>query len=321
MRALVTGAAGFIGSHLCEELLARGYQVVGIDNFDNYYDERIKQDNIKSSKTYPSFTFLNENLLAVELAPLLEQIQLVFHLAGQPGVRLSWGEEFDAYARANILVTQKLLEAARKVDLTRFIYSSSSSVYGDAPSYPTYEDFLPQPMSPYGVTKLAAEHLCSLYARTWGIPTISLRYFTVYGPRQRPDMAFNRLVDTALSGGKFPVFGDGLQIRDFTYVSDVVKANLLAAGSLATPGEVLNIAGGGSISLLEIVDLLREIAGTMIQVEHLAPQPGDVRRTGGAIEKAYEVLQWAPEVSVEVGLKAQYDAARAAIGGLGKEST
>src|SRR5687767_5411601 len=222
MRCVVTGAAGFIGSHLCESLVARGDQVVGIDCFTDYYEPLRKEANLLALGRQDSFRLIREDLLRVPLVDVFDRADVVYHLAGQPGVRPSWGAEFATYVSRNVLATQTVLEAARAVDLPKLVYASSSSVYGDAESYPTSETVRPQPVSPYGVTKLAAEHLCELYRINFGLPTVSLRFFTVYGPRQRPDMAFSRLISAGVRGELFELYGTGEQTRDFTYVGDIV---------------------------------------------------------------------------------------------------
>ena len=228
MRALITGAAGFIGSHLVEALVADGWDVVGVDCLTPYYDVTQKLGNVEELRTSVDLELIDADLRTSPLEPLLDGVDAVFHQAGQPGVRASW-DDFESYVEHNILATRRLLEAARGTNVTRFVYASSSSVYGDAVSYPTREETLPMPQSPYGVSKLAAEHLCNVYARNWAVPVVSLRYFTVFGPRQRPDMATHRLIRAALEGGSFPMYGTGDQVRDFTYVGDVVAANLAAA--------------------------------------------------------------------------------------------
>src|SRR5687768_16907364 len=206
MRSIVTGSAGFIGSHLVDALLNRGDDVLGIDCFTPYYDRAAKRANLEAALASSSFEFIEADLRVADLVELLHDADLIFHQAAQPGVRLSWSEGFAEYVSHNVLATQRLLDAARAVEARRVVYASSSSVYGQAASYPTSEEQLPRPYSPYGVTKLAAEHLCSLYAETWGVPTVSLRYFSVYGPRQRPDMALHRLIKAGLSGEPFPLF-------------------------------------------------------------------------------------------------------------------
>jgi nucleoside-diphosphate-sugar epimerase len=306
MRVVVTGAAGFIGSHLAEAALTDGHDVLGIDCVTDYYDPQIKRASLARLSRHAAFTHSEADLRTADLAPLIDGADVVHHLAGQPGVRLSWSDGFDRYLTHNVTTTQRLLEAARKARIGRLIYASSSSVYGNAPSYPTREDDRPAPHSPYGVTKLAAEHLCSLYAGNWGVPAVILRYFTVYGPRQRPDMGMHRFIDAALAGRAIPVFGDGEQTRDFTYVDDVVRANLAAAQADLAPGIVMNVAGGGSITVNRLVEVLGEITERELVIERLPDQAGDVRQTGGATELAHDLLGWQPKVAVPEGLRAQF---------------
>jgi len=305
VRTLVTGGAGFIGSHLAESLLADGHDVRVVDCFTDYYDEKIKTANVEQVRQHASAEVVEVDLRRADLTALLDGIDVVFHQAGQPGVRLSWGDGFAAYDSLNVLATQRLLEASRAAGVQRFVYASSSSVYGNAARYPTTETDLPQPMSPYGVTKLAAEHLCGLYAANWGVPTVALRYFTVYGPRQRPDMAFNRMIGAALHDTPFPLYGTGDQIRDFTYVGDVVAANRLAAEADLEPGTVMNVAGGGSSRLADLIELVGELVGNAVPLDRLPAQAGDVERTGGSIERAGELLGWAPQTGIRAGLEAQ----------------
>ena len=304
-RALITGAAGFIGSTLADHLVGAGWQVRGVDCFTDYYDVGTKRANLASLAGHDSFELVEADLTRDDLAPLLDGTDVVFHQAGQPGVRLSWSDGFGAYVQHNVLATQRLLEGCRSAGPSRFVYASSSSVYGNAARYPTTEDDLPRPHSPYGVTKLAAEQLCGLYAANWGLPTVSLRYFTVFGPRQRPDMAMHRFVEAALSGARLPLFGDGEQVRDFTFVQDVVRANVAAAEADVAPGTVVNVAGGGSITVNQLLALLSELTGEQIEVERLPEQPGDVRATGGRIDRAAALLGWRPETDVASGLAQQ----------------
>ena len=304
MRALVTGAAGFIGSHLIEQLCASGWDVVGVDCLSPYYDVAQKRANVAGTAALASVEYVDGDLLTMDLAALLEGIDVVFHQAGQPGVRESW-DGFTSYVEQNVLATKRLLDAARSATTMRFVFASSSSVYGNALSYPTREDTLPRPHSPYGVTKLAAEHLCGVYARTWGLSTVALRYFTVFGPRQRPDMAMHRLIEAALTGESFPVFGSGDQVRDFTYVGDVVAANIAAGTADVEPGTVINIAGGGASTLAAVIEIVERLTGREVRLDRRPRQAGDVERTGGAIDLARTVLGWAPHVSVEEGLNRQ----------------
>jgi nucleoside-diphosphate-sugar epimerase len=303
--SVVTGAAGFVGSHLVDALLARGDTVVGIDCFTPYYSEQSKRDAISSALEHPTFRLVECDLREADLTPLLEGVDTVFHQAAQPGVRLSWSDGFSEYASHNVLATQRLLEAARDAEIRKLVYASSSSVYGNQDRYPTVETDLPGPYSPYGVTKLAAEHLCGLYAENWGVPTVSLRYFTVFGPRQRPDMSIHRLCEAVGTGDAFPRFGDGTQIREFTYVSDIVAANLAAAEASVEPGTVVNIAGGGEITLNELIAMVGELAGTDVTIEDHPAQAGDAKRNGGATERARTLLGWTPEVSLRDGIAAQ----------------
>jgi nucleoside-diphosphate-sugar epimerase len=308
MRVVVTGAAGFIGSQLAESLVDRGHQVVGVDALTSYYHPAMKQRNIRALLERERFTFLARDLRKCDVETLVSGVDVVFHLAGQPGVRPSWQNGFRKYTEHNVLVTQRLLEACRRTSITRFVYASSSSIYGNAPTYPTREDALPAPYSPYGVTKLAAEHLCGLYAANYGIPTTSLRYFTVYGPRQRPDMGINRFIEAALDGACVTVYGDGEQIRDFTFVSDVVRATMSAGDAThLEPGTVMNIAGGSPCTVNELLQMITKHTGREIEIRRLPTQSGDVEVTGGDITRARELLGWAPSVPLSVGVEAQVD--------------
>jgi UDP-glucose 4-epimerase len=307
MKCLVTGAAGFVGSNLSARLLADGHHVIGVDSFTNYYDINIKRRNIEKLLGTDGFTLIEANLSSMALDQLVDEVEVVFHQAGQPGVRRSWGQEFDEYIDANIRVTQRLLEAfMASTVLRRFVYASSSSVYGDAERYPTMEDDTPRPVSPYGVTKLAAEHLCTLYARNFGIPTVSLRYFTVYGPGQRPDMAFTKFIRAAVNGDAITIYGDGSQIRDFTYIGDVVAANIAAATGGPAPGRVYNVAGGTSTSMKEVLKTLGDIAGDL-RVEYVDRMAGDVMRTGGSTARISEELGWRAKVALRDGLAKQLE--------------
>jgi nucleoside-diphosphate-sugar epimerase len=305
MKALVTGTAGFIGSTLTDRLLAEGWSVRGVDSFTPYYDPSAKRLNVAHLADEADFELCEVDLATAELNDLLDGIDVVFHLAGQPGVRLSWAEGFHTYSQTNIEVTQRLLEAARDRALQRFVYASSSSVYGDTAVVPTDEDHPTRPYSPYGVTKLAGEHLCSAYGRNFDLPTTSVRYFTVYGPRQRPDMAFHRLIEAALHGDSFPLYGDGRQVRDFTFVDDIVDATYLAGVTDLPGGVVVNAAGGDSMDLLDVVHLVGEVAGSPVTLDWRAAQPGDVRITGGSIERAHQLLGWVPKFDLRSGIERQ----------------
>jgi UDP-glucuronate 4-epimerase len=316
MKALVTGAAGFVGSTLAGRLLADGHDVVGVDALTDYYDPQAKRANLRRIE-HPRFRFVEADLNDLDLDPLTADTDVVFHEAGQPGVRASWGAEFGRYAADNVCATQRLLESALRTDnLSRFVFASSSSVYGDAARYPCEETDLPQPLSPYGVTKLAAEHLCSLYARNYGLPTVSLRYFTVYGPGQRPDMAFTRFCRAVSDSREIELYGSGEQVRDFTYVDDVVAANLCVAAadvSAVAPGAVLNVAGGASTTVNEVLELLGSISGKEVRVARGARVPGDVARTGGSTHAIRKATGWTPRTGLREGLEEQYRWAAAAL--------
>lgn len=301
MHALVTGAAGFIGSKLALRLAAVGNTVRGIDSFTDYYDVALKRANAETVQR-AGVEMVEGDLNDVELASLLGGVDVVFHLAGQPGVRASWGKTFDPYVRCNIEATQRLLEASKDKPLKRFVYASSSSVYGNAERYPTEELDRPQPVSPYGVTKLAAEHLCNLYAYNFGIPTVSLRYFTVYGPGQRPDMAFTRFAEAAIRSSPIYIYGTGDQVRDFTYVDDIVDANMLAAARDVSPGAVFNVAGGTNASINEVLSIFQELSASDLDVRRSDATAGDVDRTGGDTKAIQDALGWQPKVGLHEGI-------------------
>jgi nucleoside-diphosphate-sugar epimerase len=305
VKALVTGAAGFVGSTLVDALLADGVEVRGVDCFTDYYDPVAKRANLAEAVANSSFELLEEDLRTAHVEALLDEVEVVFHQAAQPGVRLSWDAGFATYDSCNVLATQRLLEGSRRVGLRRFVYASSSSVYGNAGSYPVGEGALPRPHSPYGVTKLAAEHLCTLYAANYGLSTVSLRYFTVYGPRQRPDMAIHRLIESVLHGTPFPLYGDGSHIRDFTFVGDIVAANRAAAEADIEPGLVMNVCGGASTSMRELIQLVGAAAGADVVVERLPEQPGDVQQTGGDGSLARRLIGWDSATTLPDGVAAQ----------------
>ena len=305
---LVTGCAGFIGSHLCERLLADGHSVTGIDALTDFYDSQLKRQNLAPLLASKRFSFIFRELLDTEES-LLQDAEVIFHLAARPGVRTSWGREFETYVRYNILSTQYLLDcASRSRTLKRIVFASSSSIYGDSPTERVKEDQPKNPISPYGVTKLAAEHLCWAYAAQSGVPVVALRLFTVYGPRQRPDMACQRLIHAALTRTKYVLYGDGEQRRDFTYVQDVAAAFLLAA-KRSDASQAFNIAGGGNVTMNEAVSLVEDLTGVSIDVERVKPQTGDVRHTGADLSRSRDILGYTPQVTLREGLKSQVDAA------------
>ena len=303
--ALVTGCAGFIGSHLTESLLADGHTVVGVDCFNDNYRREDKRANLEAALQHDDFRLVPDDLVTADLPALLADCDVVYHLAGEPGVRASWGRRFDRYTHHNVAATQRLLEGMRAFPGRRFVYASSSSIYGDALALPTREDATPRPLSPYGVTKLAAEHMCELYREEHGVDTVSLRFFSVYGPRQRPDMAFRRFCEALAAGRPIEVFGDGRQTRDFTYVQDIVAA-VRAAGEHDVSG-VLNVGGGGGISLNRALELLAGVAGRPLDVRRSTRESGDVQDTGADISRARELLGYDPRTSVEEGLAAELD--------------
>jgi UDP-glucose 4-epimerase len=305
MRALVTGAAGFIGSHLSERLIADGATVVGIDCFTDYYPRARKEENLCALKQSPRFTLIEAALADADLGRALDGVTHVFHLAAQTGVRGSWGANFRVYTENNVEATQVLLEACVGRPIERLVYASSSSVYGDAVSLPMKEDAVLRPVSPYGVTKLAAEHLCHLYQGSYGLPAVSVRYFTVYGPRQRPDMGFHKFLKAAIRGDAIPQFGNGRQTRDFTFVADAVSATV-AAATRGTPGAVYNIGGGSRVELLDAFELIHRITGRPLRIDQLDAQRGDMRDTYADTSRARADLGFAPTVSLEQGLRAQF---------------
>jgi nucleoside-diphosphate-sugar epimerase len=305
MKALVTGAAGFIGSHLSAALLDSGASVTGIDCFTDYYARSLKEANLAALKDRSGFTFTEAALQDADLDTLLQGVTHVFHLAGQAGVRKSWGSDFDVYIRDNIQATQRLLEALARMQIQKYVYSSSSSVYGNNVPLPMREDTYLQPLSPYGVTKLAGEHLGNLYFANHGVPTVSLRYFTVYGPRQRPDMAFQRFLTAVRDGAQITLYGDGEQTRDFTFVADIVAANV-AAASQGRPGGVYNIGGGSRVSMNDVLALIEKVTGKKVAVRREPEQKGDMRHTYADTSAARRDLDFTPRVTLENGLDQQY---------------
>lgn len=305
MKALVTGVAGFIGSHLAASLLDQGAMVTGIDCFTDYYPRALKERNLEAIRPRDGFRFAETSIQNADLPALLDEVTHVFHLAAQAGVRKSWGKDFQIYTTNNIEATQCLLEACVGRPLTRFVHASSSSVYGDLAAIPMREDALPRPVSPYGVTKLAAEQLGYLYHVNYGVPTAAMRYFTVYGPRQRPDMAFNRFLRAALNDEPITMFGDGEQTRDFTFVADAVAATI-AAGERGVPGTAYNIGGGSRVSMNHVLTIIERIAGRPLKVVRDEAQKGDMRDTYADTSLARKDLGFAPHVSLEEGIQAEY---------------
>jgi len=300
MGCLVTGCAGFIGSHLAEKLIQLGFEVIGIDSFTNYYDRRIKEANVQGLLKSGNFTLIREDLLNMDLNRVLEGIDYIFHHAAQPGVIASWGRRFETYLNNNILATQRLLESATKIALKSFIFASSSSVYGDC-ELPMREDRLLSPVSPYGVSKLACENLCYSYWKNFGVPVVSLRYFTVYGPRQRPDMAFHKFIRAMLKGKEITIYGDGNQTRDFTYIKDAVNSNILVMEK-ACPGETFNIGGGSCISINGVIELLEEIIEKKAKIRYIEKRKGEMQATWADIEKAKNMLGYSPRSDLKEGL-------------------
>lgn len=298
-KILVTGAAGFIGSHLCEKLLSRGCLVTGIDNM--VPNRWIKEKNINGVLRHPNFTFVKADLLQTELTWMLNGVDAVCHLAATPGVRSSWGKKFLPYLHNNIQATQVLLEAAKDSRLKKFILASTSSVYGDADG-PLVEEHFPGPISPYGVTKLAAEHLAGVYHQAFGLPLTVLRFFTVYGPRQRPDMAFHRFIRSLLAGSEIKVYGDGNQVRDFTYISDIVEGCIKAL-DFPEQGHIFNLGGNTRASVNEVIGILAKITGEKAKVSYLPAEPGEPKKTWADISKAADCLNYCPRTVLETGLR------------------
>ncbi len=311
-KSIVTGAAGFIGSHLVEALLKQGDEVIGIDEFTNYYDPILKRKNIAHLHNHPHFKLIEADIQFLDWQNLLATVDVVYHQAAQAGVRASWGEGFRAYTERNINATQVLLEAAKDAKhLLRLVFASTSSVYGDAETLPTDESICPKPVSPYGITKLAAEQLCQLYYKNFGVPFVALRYFSVYGPRQRPDMAFHKFFKSILQDEAIPIYGDGGQTRDFTFVSDTVAANLAAATVPEAVGEIFNIGGGSRVVLTQVLDTMEEIVGQPIKRNHIEKAMGDARHTAADVTKAQKILGYQPQVSLVDGLNQEWQWVRA----------
>lgn len=305
MRYVVTGSAGFIGRHVCSELLKGGHDVVGVDAFTDYYDPSLKRANARWLGSHARYRGVELDLVTGALDELFDGVAAVIHLAGQPGVRLSWSDGFDRYVERNVLASQRVLESVRRTAAPRLVLASSSSVYGNAAVYPTTEESPTRPFSPYGVTKLAMEELAWSYVDNWQVPVVALRYFTVYGPAQRPDMGMHRFIAHAAAGEPLPVYGDGDQVRDFTYVSDVARATIAAATVDLPPGTLLNVAGGSSTTVNSVLGLVSECVGREIARHRMPEQPGDVRATGGTIDRARRLLHWEPEMPLAEGVKRQ----------------
>ncbi|GAE36506.1 NAD-dependent epimerase/dehydratase family protein [Halalkalibacter akibai] len=306
MNILVTGAAGFIGSSLCEVLLEnQDVTITGVDHFIGPTPEFIKKKNLVHLTQHPRFHFVNEDLMLINWKKYLEEIDCVYHLAGMPGVRASWGDDFIRYVRNNIDVTQRLLEACKGVSLKKFIYTSTSSVYGEKVGKVT-EDSKPEPLSPYGITKLTGEYLCHVYRKSFGVPTVILRYFTVYGPRQRSDMAFHRFIKRALDKKPIHIFGDGTQSRDFTFIADCAEATAAVATANNVIGETINIGGKERASILDIISMLESIMGEQIELEFIEKALGEPKHTWADITKAERLLNYQPKIDLKTGLEKEY---------------
>jgi UDP-glucuronate 4-epimerase len=302
MRYVVTGAAGFIGSHVAEALMERGHEVVAVDSFTDYYDPALKEENAAA------FDVSRLDLAEENLA--LDGFDGVFHLAGQPGVR-SFGEVFEDYVRRNLLASRRVFESAAAAGV-RVVFASSSSIYGDAESYPTREDAEPRPISPYGITKLGCEQLANAYAKGFGLDTVVLRYFTFYGPRQRPDMALARVIDALAHGAEFELYGDGLQSRSFTYVADGVAATIKAMEK-ARPGAVYNVGGGSEATMRDVIATLEDLSGRTLDLIERPAAAGDVRRTSADATRIRGDLGWRATTQLEDGLRAHWEWASARV--------
>ncbi len=306
MNCLVTGAAGFIGSHLCLRLLKEGFSVIGIDSFNDYYSRWIKDKNILPFKSHGQFQLISANLNDIDLISLLLDVDYVFHAAAQAGVRSSWGKNFSVYTVNNISATQRLLEAAKNSSIKKLIYASSSSVYGLCPELPMTESSPLLPYSPYGVTKLAAENLCQLYFKNYNVPTVSLRFFTVYGPGQRPDMAFHKFLKAVKENKPIHLYGDGTQTRDFTYIDDIVDANVQSLEK-GKAGDIYNVGGGNRREMNTIFPILEKITGKIVNIRHSDRQQGDVFHTYADINKAKKDLDFSPQIPLEDGLRQEWE--------------
>lgn len=306
MKIIVTGAAGFIGSHLCRRLLDEGCSVTGIDCFTDFYPRWMKEKNLAPLAKEKHFKLITKDLNDLPLKRILKKADALLHLAAQAGVRSSWGQSFSIYIQNNILATQKLLEAAKDAPLKRFLFASSSSVYGLTPDLPMTESSLLYPLSPYGVTKLASEQLCFLYYKNYGVPAVSLRLFTVYGPGQRPDMAFHKFFRAIRDHKKITIFGDGKQTRDFTYVDDIVAANVSALDK-GKPGQVYNVGGGHRETLRRLFPLFENICREPVSIDWRERQKGDVLHTFAKIDKARKDLDFNPRTTLEEGLRREWE--------------
>ncbi|MDY7008785.1 MAG: GDP-mannose 4,6-dehydratase [Cyanobacteriota bacterium] len=305
---IVTGVGGFIGSHLAETLLNQGEKVIGIDQFNDYYDPVFKRQNISQFQDNSAFQLIENDIQSLNWSKLLTDVDIVYHQAAQAGVRASWGEGFRAYTERNINATQIILEAAKDAPkLKRLVYASSSSIYGNAESFPTPESICPQPVSPYGITKLVGEQLCNLYHQNFAVPCVSLRYFTVYGPRQRPDMAFHKFFKWILQDEPISIYGDGQQTRDFTFISDAIAANLAAGTVPEAVGEVFNIGGGSRVVLAEVINMMEKIVGHPIKKNFVEKARGDARHTSADVSKAQKILGYQPQVSLAEGLSREWE--------------
>ena len=301
MHYLITGVAGFIGMHIAERLLKEKHRVTGIDCYLESYPREVKEDRINNLLQYDQFTFIQGSIVETDLRPLCEEVDYIFHKAAQAGIRFNWGNTYEIYNTNNILGTQRLLEATIGTSVKKLVYASSSSIYGDVKELPVRETVTPQPVSCYGVSKLAAEHMCYLYWKNFQVPTNSLRYFTVFGPRPRPDMCICIFSRAIFSGEEIQVFGDGEQSRGFTYVSDIVNANLKAAES-AHVGEVMNISGGGRITINALIKKLENIIGKKANLRYETFAKGDVMHTQADISKAEKLIGYKPEKDFDEGL-------------------
>ncbi len=304
-RYIVTGVAGFVGSHIAERLIKDGHQVIGIDCFTDYYSQSIKEKNLEGLKKSDKFKLIHKDISEVNFDEILKDVKGIFHEAAQAGVRASWGKDFQIYCDNNILATQRLLESIKDKDI-KLVYASSSSVYGDTDKIPMEEDDRLKPISPYGVSKLAAENLCFLYYKNFGIDTISLRYFTVYGPRQRPDMAFHRIIKSGILEKEFILYGDGSQTRDFTYIDDIVEANISAFNN-GKSGEVYNIGGGHRIDMNSVIEHISDIVGNKVKVKKIEDQKGDVRHTFSNTTKAQGDFDYRPKFDLAEGLRREFE--------------